>query len=231
MPEPVATAVSPATRWSGPIALTFALATALTVLTPAVPAHAATPTCHGVKATIVVLASASQPVHGTAGRDVIVGTFSNDTIYAGGGNDLICGGDGADELYGGSGDDRLYGQRDALHLGDEDALERVGDTLRGGPGNDRLDGGLDARPVDIVLYDVYAWDQSARGVHIDLRTGTARGEGDDTIATGTGTYSILGSPHADVVDGTNRRDHIETGAAPTSSADTAATTPSAWTAD
>ncbi|MGA8248568.1 MAG: calcium-binding protein [Nocardioides sp.] len=156
--------------------------------------------------------SASEVIHGTPGRDVINGLGGNDTIYGGGGDDLVCGGSGADRLYGGAGDDRLYGERDRLHSAQEDGTERVGDTLRGGPGADHLDGGMDRRPADLVVPDVYSWDGSAHGVHIDLRRGTARGEGVDSLAGRT--FTVVGSAHGDVVVGTNRRDRIYTGAGP-----------------
>ncbi len=173
-------------------------------------AHAAAPTCHGVKATIV---SHGTITHGTSGRDVIVGSGGNDTIFAGGGNDLVCGGEGADRLFGGPGNDRLYGQLDQIRAVDEDGFERDGDTLNGGPGNDRLDPGTDTRPVDIVgIIDELSWEGSAHGVHIDLRSGTARGAGTDTF-TG-GPFTITASAHGDVVDGTEGSDRIDTGAGP-----------------
>jgi Ca2+-binding RTX toxin-like protein len=193
----------------GPIALAITVASALAALVPGTPAYAATATCHGVKATIVGTPS-SDVLHGTPGRDVINGLGGNDTIYGRGGNDLVCGGSGADRLYGGRGKDRLYGELDRLHGAQEDGIERIGDTLRGGPGSDHLDGGRDRRPADIVVLDSYSWDESAHGVRIDLRTGTARGEGVDTF-TGH-KYSVVGSAHGDVVQGTRRRDRIGTGA-------------------
>lgn len=195
----------------GSLALTLTIASAVAALAPATPAHAATVTCHGVRATIVGTPS-SEVIHGTAGRDVINGLGGNDTIYGGGGNDLVCGGPGADHLYGGGGNDRLYGERDLLHSAQEDGTERVGDTLRGGPGNDHLDAGTDTRPADLVVLDRYSWEGSARGVHVDLRTRTARGEGVDTF--GGGKATVEGSAHRDVFEGSNRRDRIDTGAGP-----------------
>lgn len=185
------------------------ISAAVATFGPAAPAQAARASCHGVRATIVGTA-ASNVIHGTPGRDVINGLGGNDTIYGRGGNDLVCGGSGADRLYGGRGHDRLYGELDRLHRVQEDGVERVGDTLRGGPGNDHLAAGRDTRPADIVVEDVYAWDQSAHGVHIDLRTGKARGEGRDTF-TGR-KYSVVASAHADVVEGSSRGEKISTGA-------------------
>src|SRR5690242_1392977 len=62
---------------------------------------AATPTCHGKHATIVMTAPGS--ITGTAGDDVIVGSNGNDTIdtfFSGptGGVDIVCGGGGNDTI-------------------------------------------------------------------------------------------------------------------------------------
>jgi Ca2+-binding RTX toxin-like protein len=185
----------------------------LAVLAPAVPAHAASVTCRGVRATVVGT-NASEVIHGTLRRDVIAGLDGNDTISAGGGNDLICGGEGADHLYGGAGNDRLYGGLDLFEgATEEDGSARSGDTLAGGPGHDRMFAGADPRiATEEMVPDVISWGASAHGVHIDLRTGTARGEGADTFAGGT--IAVVGSPHADVVGGSNRADRIETGTGP-----------------
>jgi RTX calcium-binding nonapeptide repeat (4 copies) len=191
----------------GPIALALTVASTVAAFAPSVPAYAGTPTCHGVKVTIVGTRS-SDVIHGTPGRDVINGIGGNDTIFGRGGNDLLCGGPGHDSLYGGAGDDGLYGERDQVRGTHE--VVRIGDTLRGGPGRDHLDGGTDTRRAEIVVNDIYAWDESAHGVHIDLRTGIARGEGVDTFAGHK--YGIVGSAFADVVQGTGRRDRISTGA-------------------
>jgi len=168
-------------------------------------------TCHGYKATIVGT-SKSEVIHGTAGRDVIAGLGGNDTIYAGGGNDLVCGGYGADRIYGGAGNDTLYGGYDLLHHTEDGETERVGDTLHGGPGNDRMNAGADARTASNVVLDVYSWDRAARGVHIDLRTRTARGEGADSFAGGL--YSVVGSRYGDVIEGSDHRDRIDAGPGP-----------------
>lgn len=190
---------------------TFTLFAVLATFVPAISARAASATCDGVRATIVGT-SRSEVIHGTSGRDVIAGLNGSDTIYGGGGNDLICGGSGADRLYGGSGNDTLFGGRDLLHKVQEDGTERVGDTLRGGPGNDRMWAGADSRSADNIVYDVFSWDDSSRGVHIDLPDGSAHGEGSDVF--GGGVFSVVGSSYGDIVDGTGRRDRINTGPGP-----------------
>jgi Ca2+-binding RTX toxin-like protein len=210
MPQRDTVTVRPPSRITrvGPIALAIALASAAVAVVPGVPAYAATATCHGAKATIVGTPS-SDVLRGTPGRDVINGLGGSDTIDGRGGDDLVCGGIGADYLFGGAGKDRLYGGLDRLHGAQEDGVERIGDQLRGGPGSDHLDGGADTRAADIVVPDIYSWAESAHGVRIDLRTGKARGEGADTF-TGS-RYSVVGSAHGDVVQGTGRRDRISTG--------------------
>jgi Ca2+-binding RTX toxin-like protein len=196
---------------SGQVALTFTVASVVAVLTPAVPAHAAGATCRGVKATIVGTPSA-EVIHGTAARDVIAGLGGNDTIFAKRGRDLVCGGQGADHIHGGAGNDRLYGQLDRRRRLEVIGDQLIGDTLRGGPGNDRLDAGFDRRPGFHAVPDAYSWHGSVHRMHIDLRAGTARGEGADTLAKGM--FTVIGSPRGDVILGTGRSDLIEAGAGP-----------------
>jgi Ca2+-binding RTX toxin-like protein len=88
---------------------------------------AATPTCKGVRATIVGTAG-NDLRRGTPRRDVITGLGGNDRLSGLAGNDLICGGTGRDVLKGGPGRDVLRGGPGK-------------DTLRGGPGKDSLKGG------------------------------------------------------------------------------------------
>ena len=196
------------TRW-GAVLLTFALAPVTLALTTVAPADAAVVTCHGVRATIVAKPGATV-VRGTPGRDVIVGTAGNDTILAGGGNDLVCGGAGADTINGGPGNDRLYGQLDDWEPGvDEDRPTIAGDTLIGGPGNDLLDAGYDSRKgPDGYIPDTISWEGASHGVHLDYRTRTARGQGHDTFARGL--FLAVGTRFADVVEGSNRAEWVET---------------------
>ncbi|MGH3484608.1 MAG: calcium-binding protein [Nocardioidaceae bacterium] len=170
-------------------------------------ASAALPPCQGVQATIVGT-DARDDLTGTNGRDVIVGLGGWDSIDGLGGNDLICGGEGTDGLRGGPGNDQLYGGPDG-RVPDEPPLP-VGDTLRGGPGDDRLDGGADGGD------DRVSYDTSTNGVVVDLGTGRASGQGDDTLvgieaATGSAsadrlvaarsTVSLVGSGGDDVLRG------------------------------
>jgi glucose/arabinose dehydrogenase len=86
-----------------------------------------TPTCKGVRATIVGT-TGNDVRRGTPRRDVIAGLGGNDRLSGLAGNDLICGGTGRDVLKGGPGRDILRGGPGR-------------DTLMGGPGKDILKGG------------------------------------------------------------------------------------------
>ena len=102
------------------------------------PADAATPTCKGKPATIVLKKSqVGQTVEGTDGRDVVAGTAGDDRFDPKGGNDLVCMGRGNGGVFGSAGDDVILGGggSDALNGGDGN------DQLLGQGGNDRLFGG------------------------------------------------------------------------------------------
>ncbi len=142
--------------------------------------------CNGLTATIVG-SEANDVIHGTNGNDVIVGAGGKDTIYGNGGNDTICGNDGADTIYGGAGHDTLLG-------GGGD------DTVIGDAGNDviRGDGGTDRA----------RFDSSTSGVTVDLVSGTATGQGSDTIS---GIENLVGSDYADVLRGDSNINEIKAG--------------------
>ena len=76
---------------------------------PPPPPPPATPTCDGLKATVVGTPG-DDVLSGTSGRDVIVGLGGDDQISGGGGNDVICGGDGDDKLVGAAGNDLVLGE-------------------------------------------------------------------------------------------------------------------------
>ena len=167
------------------------------------PATAASPTCHGVKATIIGTAH-HDAIVGTPHRDVIVAGRGGDVVDGRGGNDLICGGPGADRLEGGPGRDHLYGEEDRINQGEEEACDH-GDALDGGRGGDVLDPGQDA----LADYfggcpdrdEVRFRHGGAHGVHVDLVRGRATGQGHDTIVAGYG-LSVVGSDQDDVILGT-----------------------------
>lgn len=172
-----------------------ALATLLPMIA-ATGAHAATPTCQGVPATIV----------GTVHDDVLTGTPKPDVIFAGpgqdlvrgrGGDDLLCGGDGADRLYGGTGADRLYGGRGLLVPADRSGGHLEHDRLVGGPGDDLLVGGRDGRPYESPVPDIVDYGTAPRGVTVDLTAGTASGHGHDRLSLQR--WRVVGSDHDDTL--------------------------------
>jgi Ca2+-binding RTX toxin-like protein len=186
--------------------------TAGVIAVPALTAGAATPTCRGVKATIVGTSDADT-IRGTPARDVIVGGGGGDTIYGSGGDDLICGGSNPadpDEddvvftefLNGGAGDDTIDGQ-DGLEKVNGDSGEDTlyagsgGGRLDGGTGRDHLYGGSDADSLiggpgdDIGLGrgggDIW-WDDLCDNIHCTCRTNT----GDDVFHGGPGYDDAIG---------------------------------------
>jgi Ca2+-binding RTX toxin-like protein len=138
----------------------------------ATPVSGATPTCAGEPATIVGT-DTEDTLNGTPGDDVIVGLGGADVIYGGAGNDLICGGPGDDIIHGGAGDDVLRGGR-----GRDAFVPGVGsDTVQGGAWIDKID-----------------YRDASRGVVVDLRAGTGKGQGFDTIAD---IEIVIGSEYHD----------------------------------
>lgn len=163
------------------------------------------PTCDGLVATMVGTEE-GELILGTDGDDVIVALGGQDTVRAGAGNDVVCGGDGGDVLEGGPGADRLFGELEDTSHDDGPGLK--GDTLRGGPGDDHLDGGDD--PSGSPNRDQLSWDDSPRGVTVDLAdgiTGTATGFGRDTFVL-TGGPVVRTSRFDDTVSGSPNRDRI-----------------------
>lgn len=124
-------------------ALSFALATALTLISEPYPSTSATFTDQATGNATAKAATNFVPVacrtigptlaswniiKGTAANDTITGTAGNDLIFGLAGNDTITGANQADCLVGGDGSDTLSGGNQ-------------GDVLLGGNGNDALNGG------------------------------------------------------------------------------------------
>ncbi|MGH2729640.1 MAG: calcium-binding protein, partial [Actinomycetota bacterium] len=164
-------------------AMGLVLAITLVALLAAVPtASAAKATCLGRRATVVGTPGEDE-LTGTSGADVIAGRGGNDVISGRGGNDLICGGADNDAIFGEGGRDHVSG-------GDGD------DQLSGGTGSDELVGG---KGDDYANYFV-----SQTPVAVNLATGKASGEGNDSLRT---IESIFGSSFDDdlVGDDTNNK--------------------------
>jgi Ca2+-binding RTX toxin-like protein len=177
---------------------------------PAAAAMAAPPGCDGRVATIVGTPG-GDTLRGTRRADVIVGLGGDDRILGLGGDDRLCGGDGRDRVEGGPGNDDIFGQRDRRvpNLDDDRVFDMFGDRVSGGPGDDVVDPGFDTRSAVYRDADVISFEDSGRGVEVDLARGRARGQGTDRlVARGA---ALVATRFADVVTGTGRGDDIGTG--------------------
>ena len=148
---------------------------------------------------------------GTTGDDVIVGTDARDTIEGGAGDDTICALGGDDTVRGGAGDDRLFGGLDGVYVADDDFW---GDVVVPGPGDDHVDLGHDPQGEDLwwgdsIYLDRVSFRDATGPVTVDMAAGTATGEGDDTIAPVVLGAGIEGSPHDDVLRGTDLDDQVD----------------------
>ncbi|MEJ7843802.1 MAG: kelch repeat-containing protein [Rubrobacter sp.] len=119
-------------------------------------------------------------ITGTTGNDTLTGTAGEDTICGLGGNDTLKGLGGNDTIKGGDGADKLYG----------------------GLGDDALDGGTGIDTAD--------FSGSLTAVTASLNTGSATGEGSDTLS---GVDSLIGSPKVDTLSGNGGANTINGGGA------------------
>src|SRR5919106_477812 len=149
---------------------------------------------------------------GEGGTDTIIGGTAADELAGGDGDDDLVGGTGADDLFGGLGLDVLEGGdgNDEL-FGGGDA-----DMLDGGIGGDRLDGGggpeieMGGGGDDVVdgdagndLLEGGAGDDTASffgapPVTASLASGSATGDGTDTLS---GFENLEGGAHGDALTG------------------------------
>jgi Ca2+-binding RTX toxin-like protein len=139
--------------------------------------------------------SASATHTGSSGNNTIVGNGGSDTLNGVGGNDTLIANTGADTLDGGTGNDTLYAGagNDTLIGGDNDDVLYAGaddDSLAGGNGNDALHGGAGN--------DTATFASASGGVTANLATGSASGQGTDTM---TGIENLTGSGHNDTLTG------------------------------
>ncbi len=207
--------VTISTLWGAPGTADFSTGQGLSTSTAqaALKLARANENCAGQAATIVGTDGPDALV-GTPGVDVISAGNGDDTIEALDGNDVICGGPGADTILAGAGDDSVYAGSDAFWI-DGRGDHKVGDLVDPGPGNDIIDPVADARRSrDETIPDRVTYATSSTPVTVNLSaaaaTGTAVGDGTDTIAT-AGPVGIIGSQFADTLNGSPRDDYIEGG--------------------
>jgi Ca2+-binding RTX toxin-like protein len=154
----------------------------------AMPAHAGEVVrCHGKRATIVGT-DGPDVLEGTRRADVIAGLRGPDRIAGHGSEDIICGGGGQDVLRGNPGDDVLDGQENS-------------DRFFGGLGDDRMIGANGY--LDTVLF----LDVRSR-LRVDLKAGTASGEGNDVIER---INSVVGTEGSDIIRGNGSHDFLHGG--------------------
>ena len=117
------------------------------------------------------------------------GTAANDTLTGGAVYDRLYGYEGADLLTGAGGNDSLYGGAG-------------NDTLNGGSGSDRMDGGDGEDTAD--------FSGLSTGVDIDMEFGVVGG-----VGVGIDRYEsiehVIGTSHADEVEGSGAGERIEGG--------------------
>ncbi len=153
-------------------------------------------------------------LRGSAFNDTLTGNASNNRIEGGAGNDIMSAGAGIDTLSYehasagvivslavttaqntvNAGTDTVSGFENLLGSGFNDTL--TGDTgnnsFEGGAGNDTMSGGSG---IDTLVYM-----NAATAVSVDLRMGTASGEGSDTFS---GMENITGSAYGDTFVGSS----------------------------
>jgi Ca2+-binding RTX toxin-like protein len=127
--------------------------------------------------------STGMGIDSVTGIEDIWGTRFDDRLVGDDGPNLFQGEEGDDVLVGGAGNDDLRG---GVGNGGSDGA----DTLAGGPGDDRLNGGSQT--------DTVSFAGSPTGVVVNLATGVASGEGNDSVPS---NEDIVGSPFADTLTG------------------------------
>jgi Ca2+-binding RTX toxin-like protein len=166
---------------------------------------------------------------GGAGADTLDGWHGNDTLFGGAGNDTLTGHNGTDTADysadgagvtvnlgtgsatdGGGGTDTLSGIENVTGSAFGDTLTGStvanvlscgagNDTLKGGAGNDTLDGGDGTDTADYT---------GSGAVTVNLATGTATGDGTDTLS---GIENVTGTSNADTITG-DSSDNVLSGA-------------------
>ncbi|MFN4144043.1 hypothetical protein [Aestuariivirga sp.] len=159
---------------------------------------------------------------GSDGDELFLAFGGNDRIFYGGGIDTVMGGSGNDVvrpfedegrqstsynvIYGEEGDDDITGSNGNNWLSGgagNDTIRGAGgnDTISAGEGDDRIDGGEGA---DLIVghdgTDTVTYENSKRGVSVNLSTGKASG-GDAQGDSLYGVENLEGSSYNDVLTG------------------------------
>ena len=190
-------------------ALVLALASAVVPATSSSAQARTTPTCHGLRVTILGTPG-DDTITGTNGPDVIKTFGGVDEIHARGGDDTICAGKRADRVWGGDGDDWIKGAAgyDSLY-GDDGADTLIPGAVVSGSRVNLLDGGAGDDHYAVARGTVLDYTKSPVGVTADFRAGTVDGWGHDTLQADS-NLKFYGSDYADTVYAGAAGDYIST---------------------
>ncbi len=119
----------------------------------------------------------SDKLTGTELGEVILGLTGSDVLFGLGGDDILDGGTGADYLVGGKGADVLKG------------------------GSSKVTVTINGQPVTLEHRDIISYRDSAAGVTISLRDGTAKGGDAEGDELGDDIEGVEGSEYDDVLTG------------------------------
>jgi Ca2+-binding RTX toxin-like protein len=136
---------------------------------------------------LTVCAGCTGSLHGDDGDDHLVGGDIRGTLDGGAGNDVIEGGDGEDFIAGDKGNDLI-------------AAGAGADTILPGLGNDTVDGGADR--------DTLRYATATRPMLVDLKLGTATGDGPDIFV---GIENVFGSRFSDDLRGDGQINRLSGG--------------------
>ncbi|MBW3245451.1 hypothetical protein KUV57_22660 [Epibacterium sp. DP7N7-1] len=143
-----------------------------------------------------------EDIVGSNYSDEIIGDDNTNKIEGLSGADTLFGRGGNDQLYGNTGDDSIYGDLGA------DTSVSGNDTLYGNEGNDVLHGGGGFDTFDGGEgHDRASYRQSLLGVTASLAEQEAKISGG--IETFTSIEGLIGSSHADVLDGDSAENTLE----------------------
>ena len=171
---------------------------------------------------------------GGSGNDTLTGDAGNNVLSGGAGNDTLAGGTGTDTVdYSssssditanlatgtatGQGTDRLSGDENLIGGSGNDSLtgDANANVLTGGSGNDTLIGAAgDDTLAGGTGTDTVDYSSSSAGITANLATGTAIGQGTDTLSGdenligGTGNDSLTGDANANVLTGGSGNDTL-----------------------
>lgn len=160
------------------------------------------------------------------GVENLTGSPGDDRIIGDAADNVLDGGDGADtldfaaatspvevdllaETSVGVGNDTVVAFENVVGSAQNDLIVGNGEAnaLDGGPGDDTIDGaGGDDDLTGGVDDDTLSFASSNQSVTVDLRKGTADGDGADTLA---GFENVRGSRKADVIDGDENKNRLD----------------------